>query len=219
MVGSIAAADVQENVTADQSSSNPIVTSTSSNTNEETQTTSTLTSDNNGNDLAKDVSVNVKVNYEYEKDNEQVTPDFHVFAEDKELQFERSYDAKSHNYVITLKNSSNTKFNITALTNGYISQSKIIDSTQNTLTFDLTATDAYKLGRTVTVSADKELNFQSADKVLVVTSAGVAKLNGKTSEDAIEGILNYGDKISYTDVLMLRETAVDPIDFAFIIQK
>ncbi len=219
MVGSIAAADVQENVTADQSSSNPIVTATSSNTNEETQTTSTLTSDNNGNDLAKDVSVNVKVNYEYEKDNEQVTPDFHVFAEDKELQFERSYDAKSHNYVITLKNSSNTKFNITALTNGYISQSKIIDSTQNTLTFDLTATDAYKLGRTVTVSADKELNFQSADKVLVVTSAGVAKLNGKTSEDAIEGILNYGDKISYTDVLMLRETAVDPIDFAFIIQK
>ena len=219
MIGCISAADVQDNATAvDQSSSNPIVTSNSVNL-EETQTTSTLTSENNGNDLSEDVSINVKVKYEYTNDNEQVTPDFHVFAEDKEIQFERSYDSETHNYVITLKNSSLGKLNITALTSGYISQSKIIDSTQNNITFDLSATDAYKLGRTVTISADKALNFKDADQVLVVTSAGVAKLNGKTSEEAIEGILNYGDEISYTDVLMLRETAVDPIDFAFIVKK
>lgn len=84
--------------------------------------------------------------------------------------------------------------------------------------FNLIASDSYKLGRDVTAKADKLLDFKTADKVLAITTAGVPKLNGKTSEGAIDGILNYATGyISYGrgNLLMLRQTAVDPIDFLF----
>ncbi len=83
------------------------------------------------------------------------------------------------------------------------------------LLFNLKANDAYKLGRDVTADADRLLDFKTADDILVVTTAGVTKLNGKSTEDALEAILNYGTKIKYSNVLMLRDTAVNPIDFAF----
>jgi formylmethanofuran dehydrogenase subunit E-like metal-binding protein len=67
------------------------------------------------------------------------------------------------------------------------------------------------------------LDFASADDILVITSAGVPKYNGQTSQDAIEAIYNYQFKngmcIPYHNVLMLRHTAVDTIDFAFITKK
>jgi len=217
MVGSVAAAEVQDNSTstATPSSDNSVITTSSDNS----AVTASATNDNKGNDQTKNVSFNVNVNYEYANDKEQVTPDFHIFADDTEVKFEKTFNTADNNYVLKLNNVSVDKFNITALTSGYKSQSKIIESSQKDITFDLKATDAYKLGRTITVAADKAIDFTNADKVLVVTSAGVAKYNGKTSEEAIEGVLNYGDKISYTDVLMLRDSAVDPIDFAFIVKK
>ena len=57
---------------------------------------------------------------------------------------------------------------------------------------------------------------------MAITTAGVPKLNGKTSEAAIDGILNYATEyISYGrgNILMLRQTAVDPIDFCFVVKK
>ena len=66
------------------------------------------------------------------------------------------------------------------------------------------------------------MNFSKVGNVLVITTAGVPKLNGVTSEDCIEGILNAGNgKFSYgkNNVLMLRQTAMDPVDFAFITKK
>lgn len=80
------------------------------------------------------------------------------------------------------------------------------------------ASESYKLGHEVTVQADKYLDFGNADDVLAITTADVAKYKGKTSEDAMEAIVNYG-KVSYSNILMLRQSAVDPIDFAFIVKK
>ena len=165
-----------------------------------------------------DVSINVKVDYEYSSDVNTVEPDFYVSANDKDITFTKTYNSTTNNYELKLLNQSSISdsYNITAMTTGYLSNSQIINSIDNTISFNLKATDAYKLGRDLTISADKLLDFKNADDVLVVTSAGVAKLNGKTSEEAIEGVLNYDDTIGYTDVLILRDTAVDPIDFAFI---
>lgn len=52
----------------------------------------------------------------------------------------------------------------------------------------------FKLSGKVTVIADGLLNLERADDVLVITTAGVP--NGKTSEPAIEGILNSTECIS-----------------------
>lgn len=166
-------------------------------------------------------AVNVKVDYEYSTDTNSVTPDFYIYSNGSEIKYEQSFNKKSNEFTLKFNDSTLTNtYNITAMTSGYLSENQIINSTENTVKFNLTATEAYKLGRDVTISADKLLNFKNADEVLVVTSAGVARLNNKTTEEAIEGILNYGsNKISYTDVLMLRDSAVDPIDFAFITKK
>ena len=106
------------------------------------------------------------------------------------------------------------------MTAGYGSEVKVINGADLTklISFDLKASEAYKLGRTVTEIADSKLDFKNADDVLAITTAGLAKLNGVTSEDAMEAIVNYG-KVSYSNVLMLRQSAVDPIDFAFITKK
>ncbi|SFL60608.1 Protein containing a metal-binding domain shared with formylmethanofuran dehydrogenase subunit E [Methanobrevibacter olleyae] len=170
---------------------------------------------------SSNVSVNVKVNYEYPSDSSQVVPDFYVVSNGNYLNFTKAYDFNKKAYVLNINGPLEDSYNITALTSGYIDQSKVISGSliSELVTFDLKATAAYKLGKDVTAAADKALNFKDADDILVVTTAGVAKLNGKSSEEAIEGILNYGNIIDYTDILMLRQSALDPIDFAFIIKK
>lgn len=166
-------------------------------------------------------SVEVKVNYQYSDDANKLVPDFYVVSNGKYLNFTKNYNVNDKNYVLNIKDALAGSYNITAMTSGYVSQSKIISGADltNLVSFDLKATKAYELGKTVTESADKLLDFKNADDILIVTSAGVAKLYGKCSEEAIEGIINYGNHIAYTDVLMLRQSAVDPIDFAFITKK
>jgi len=169
---------------------------------------------------APSASINVKVNYEYSNDVNKISPDFYVVSEGKYLNFTKTFDFNSKNWLININGVSDADYNITVMSAGYITQSKIVSGVEllNPITFDLKATDAYKLGMTVTEIADKKLDFKNADDVIVVSTAGVAKLNGKTSEDALEAILNYGN-IAYSNVLMLRQSAVDPIDFAFITKK
>ena len=171
-------------------------------------------------DDAKDVSVNVKVNYEYSDDESKLVPDFYVVSNDKYLNYTKSFDVDNKNYVLKINNFEGNSLNITAMTAGYGTEMKFISGADLTkiISFDLKATEAYKLGRTVTKIADSKLDFENADDVIAITTAGVAKLNGKTSEDAMEAIVNYG-KISYSNVVMLRQSAVDPIDFAFIVKK
>ena len=187
----------------------------------EADDSSALAVDSNGASLkdADQVSVNVKVNYEYADDAGKLVPDFYVVSNDKYLNFTKKLDS-NNNYVLSLDNFNGDKLNITAMTAGYGSQVKVINGADLTklISFDLKASEAYKLGRTVTEIADSKLDFKNADDVLAITTAGLAKLNGVTSEDAMEAIVNYG-KVSYSNVLMLRQSAVDPIDFAFITKK
>lgn len=64
------------------------------------------------------------------------------------------------------------------------------------------------MGREVTKKADQLLNFATANDVLVVTTAGVTKINGETTEDCIEGILNgLNGRVTYGkgNMLMLRK--------------
>ena len=165
-------------------------------------------------------SVSVKVNYEYADDGDKLVPDFYVTSDDQYLNFTKTFDADSKNYVLNIDNLNGNGFNITAMTAGYGDEMKLISAADlsKVISFDMKASEAYKLGRTVTEIADEKLDFNTADEVLAITTAGVAKLNGKTSEDAMEAIVNYG-KIYYSNVIMLRQSAVDPIDFAFIAKK
>ena len=90
------------------------------------------------------------------------------------------------------------------------------------LAFDMVATPNYRLGREVTKKADQLLNFATADDVLVITTAGVTMLNGTTTENTIEGILNgTNGKVTYGkgNLLILRKTPVDPVDVAFIVKR
>lgn len=165
-------------------------------------------------------SINVKVGYEYSNDANKISPDFYVVSEDgKYLNFTKSFDFNSKKWILSLNEALEGNYNITAMSAGYITESKMVSSSSlSDVSFDFRATEAYILGMTVAESADKILDFKNADDVLAVSTAGLAKLNNKTSEDALEAILNYGD-IPYSNVLMLRQSAVDPIDFAFIIKK
>ncbi|AAB84563.1 unknown [Methanothermobacter thermautotrophicus str. Delta H] len=86
----------------------------------------------------------------------------------------------------------------------------------------MNATEAYKLGRETTKKADQILNFTRTGEVLVITTAGTAYYKNQTTEDALEGILNQARGIvSYGkgNLLMLRKTRLDPLDFAFIVRK
>ena len=150
------------------------------------------------------VSVNVKVNYEYADDTGKLVPDFYVVSNDKYLNFTKKLDS-NNNYILNVENFNGDKLNITAMTAGYGSEVKVINGADLTklISFDLKASEAYKLGRTVTEIADSKLDFKNADDVLAITTAGLTKLNGVTSEDAMEAIVNYG-KVSYSNVLMLR---------------
>jgi formylmethanofuran dehydrogenase subunit E-like metal-binding protein len=88
--------------------------------------------------------------------------------------------------------------------------------------FNLRATPGYRLGREITRKADGLLNFGAADGVLCITTAGSVHYQGNTSEDVLEGILNeaYGTiTFGQGNLLMLRKTRVDPIDFAFVVKK
>lgn len=182
-----------------------------------------------------DPIIGVKVNYEYSDDI--INPEIVVKdSTGANINFNKTIDPIFGHYIVSflyLGANNGTNFNVSVSAPGYITQTQQIavnfnpnNSTDPNLygnaTFNMKATDNYKLGRTVTSIADSILNFASADQVLAITTAGVPKLNGVTSEDCIEGILNAANgKITYGkgNLLMLRQTAVDTVDFAFIIKK
>lgn len=167
--------------------------------------------------------IDVKVNFEYSDDNGKISPTINI-NNGKVISKKHDNSVKLYKIKINSTNILN-EFNLSVSAPGYLTQYQLIDisSISSTpLVFNLKASDSYKLGRDVTAKADNLLDFKSSDKVLAITTAGVPKLNGKTSESAIDGILNYATGyISYGrgNLLMLRQTAVDPIDFCFVIKK
>ena len=167
--------------------------------------------------------IDVKVTYEFADD--AISPTIKV--NDKSV-ISKEFNSASKIYNVEFNSADILdKLNITVSAPGYLTQYKLVtpeldNSILASVTFDLQASESYKLGRDVTAQADKLLDFKNADDVLAITPAGVPKLNGKTSEEAIEGILNYATGyISYGrgNILMLRQTAVDPIDFCFVTKK
>ena len=174
-------------------------------------------------------SINVTVNYQYKSDNGNITPSINVSENDNKKVniISKNYSKNSNSYMVKVNGTEVLKnLNVSVSAPGYISQWKLVtlDEANNlaNVVFDLKATKSYQLGRDVTYQADKLLNFKNADKVLAITTASVPKLDGKTSENAIDGILNYAKNyISYGrgNILMLRQTATDPIDFCFVVKK
>ncbi|MFA0832879.1 MAG: FmdE family protein, partial [Methanobacterium formicicum] len=173
----------------------------------------------------------VNVGYEYANDN--ITPEIKVTDSDNNsVAFDKTkYSDTLYKLNFTYAGVTNgTMFNVMVSAPGYITQKKQVTVYQagtdpdfvGNLSFDMKATENYKLGREVTSTANQQLNFSTADAVLAITTAGVPQLNGGTSEDCIEGILNGSNGyVSYGkgNLLMLRQTAVDTVDFAFIVKR
>ena len=176
------------------------------------------------------------MNYEYASDN-AINPEINVKSTNgTKINSTKTYKQSFKDYEMSFnypRAVNGTKFNVIVSTPGYKTQTQQIKVLLNPLdtsdinlygsaTFKMNATANYKLGKTVTAKADQLLKFKDADKVLAITTAGVPKLHGVTSEDCIEGILNYSNsKITYGkgNLLMLRKTAVDPVDFIFVVKK
>jgi formylmethanofuran dehydrogenase subunit E-like metal-binding protein len=182
-----------------------------------------------------DPIIGVKVGYEYSSDS--INPEITVKdSKGAKINVTKTYDMAFKGYKLSFDYAgavNGTKFNVSVSAPGYTTQSQMIGVFFNSAnvtdtnlygsaTFNMNATAAYKLGREVTKKADQLLNFSKADKVLVITTAGLAYLNGTTTEDCLEGILNgSGGKISYGqgNLLTFQSTRTDPLDFCFVVMN
>ena len=212
MVGAVSAAETTDNSTIETAVSD------SMDTNE--VVTVTAQSDDTVNYVESTVNVGVHL-----EDNDTViNPTITVNNKKEKVNSTKTYDENlDFYYVDAIHNSEDTELNVTVSAPGYISQSQIFyTNTTKSLRFDLSQTDSYKLGREMAIKADSLLNFSKADDVLVITTAGTPKYNGSTSEDVMEAITNYADGIvswGRGNILMLRQTAVDPIDTCFVVRN
>ena len=80
----------------------------------------------------------------------------------------------------------------------------------------------YKLGYNVTTAADKLLDFDSADDILVITTAGLTRINNITTENVLNGIIDASNgHVTYGkgNLLTLSSIRTDPTNIAFIIKK
>ncbi len=182
-----------------------------------------------------DSIIGVKVNYQYADD--EINPGITLKnLSGESIEYVKTYDAAFKGYKLEFFYpgvEGGSKFKVSVTAPGYITQEQ--EATVNkhptdttdpnlyaNLTFNMKATENYRLGREVTKKADELLNFATADEVLCITTAGVPKLNGTTSEDVIEGILNQSNGI-ITDgkgnLLLLRKPPTEPVNFAFAVKR
>ncbi|MGB9869814.1 FmdE family protein, partial [Methanothermobacter sp.] len=180
-----------------------------------------------------DCEVGVKVNYEYPDDNGAINPDIHELTDEKQhpINFTKEFDPAANMTKIRFNYENiteNTKFTVKIRAPGYTELSHTFQLTPygtlyaTHLSLQMKATDAYKLGRDITRKADQILNFTRTGDVLVITTAGTAYYKNQTTEDVLEGILNQArGTVSYGkgNILMLRKTRLDPLDFAFIVRN
>lgn len=196
--------------------------SNTDNTNNLESSTNDIKLDSSNSNDKSTYNLDLKINYEYSENNNVMNPTINIKESNNTLNLNKTYS--NGIYQVKLNSNSISILNITVSAPGYITQSQLLTINNNqsdllgNLVFNMKATESYQLGRDVTAKADSLLNFNTADEILAITTAGVPKLNGQTSEDAIEAILNYGNRISYGlgNMLMLRQTATSPIDFCFV---
>jgi len=173
----------------------------------------------------------VTVNYEYTDD--VINPEITVTDSNNDaVAFDKTkYSDKLYKLNFTYTGVTNgTQFNVLVKTPGYIDQTQQVEVNKpesepdfvGAATFNMLATENYKLGRKVTAEADKLLKFADADDVLCITTAGLAYRNGTTTEDCLEGVLNgsHGE-ISYGqgNLLTFQSIRTDPVDFCFIVRN
>ena len=94
-------------------------------------------------------------------------------------------------------------------------QAGIVDS-------DLKDDSNYKLGYNVTTAADDLLKFDSADDILVITTAGLTRIDNVTTENVLNGIIDASNgHVTYGkgNILTLSSIRTDPTNIAFIIKK
>ncbi|BDZ68105.1 FmdE family protein [Methanobacterium ferruginis] len=173
----------------------------------------------------------VTVDYEY--DDDEINPEITVTDSNNDnVAFDKTkYSDTLYKLNFTYNGVTNgTLFNVLVRAPGYAAQTKQIAVQQEGTdpefiggaTFNMEATENYKLGREVTAAADQLLDFAGADDVLCITTAGLAYRNGTTTEDCLEGVLNgsHGE-ISYGqgNLLTFQSTRTDPVDFCFIVRN
>jgi len=178
--------------------------------------------------------IGLKINYEYADDNSQINPTIKsIETNGTIIEFEKRFDPAANITKITFNKSEATKFNITIAAPGYRTKTEEFALTKNPtdpndpkyyahLEILMQATEAYKIGREVTKKADQILKFTKTGQVLVITTAGSAYYKNTTTEDVLEGILNQANGIisfGKGNLLLLRKTRPDPLDFAFITKK
>ena len=79
----------------------------------------------------------------------------------------------------------------------------------------------YQLGYNVTSAADSKLNFESADDILVITTAGLTRIDNVTTENVLNGIIDASNGyVSYGKGNLLTLSAIrsDPTNIAFIVK-
>jgi formylmethanofuran dehydrogenase subunit E-like metal-binding protein len=177
-----------------------------------------------------DPIIQVNVNYEYPDD--QIKPEITV-TDSNNVQIPVTNTPAFKGYRLSFDYpgvANGTLFKILVKAPGYIDQTQNVRVYQDgtdpnfygSATFDMKATDNYKLGREITKKADELLKFKNADSVLCITTAGLAYRNGVTTQDCLEGILN-GSKgfITYGkgNLLTFQSTRTDPLDFCFVVRK
>ena len=167
-----------------------------------------------------DKAVDVEVNFEY---NENINPQFVITQDSNNVDYQKT--SKSINtYSININNATDGQYTISVYSPGYekISQNISVGSNQQNLVFNLKADSLYKLGYEITSDANKRLNFANADDVLVITTAGLTRIDGKTTENVLDGIINAADGyITYGqgNILSLSAIRSDPTNFGFVTKK
>ncbi|MGB4362570.1 MAG: FmdE family protein [Methanothermobacter tenebrarum] len=173
--------------------------------------------------------VGLKITYEYPDDNINPTIESLTDNNGQEVEFQTYFDPAANMTKITFQHPQpETGYNLTIKAPGYQTTTTQFTPTQHQqkyyahLQIQLNATQTYKIGREVTKKADQILNFTKTRQVLVITTAGSVYYENSTTEDVLEGILNQANGIiSYGkgNLLLLRKTRIDPLDFAFITKK
>jgi formylmethanofuran dehydrogenase subunit E-like metal-binding protein len=173
----------------------------------------------------------VDVGYEYADD--KINPEIAVTdSNNNSVAFDKTkYSDTRYKLNFTYDGVVNgTLFNVIVRAPGYIAQTQQVEVTQagtdpefiGFASFDMKATENYKLGREVTAAADNLLHFSTADDVICITTAGLAYRNGTTTEDCLEGVLNgsHGE-ISYGqgNLLTFQSVRTDPVDFCFVVRN
>ena len=170
---------------------------------------------------AENSTIELNIDTEY---NEDINPEISITYNNANIEYTKTItDSK---YQIIANNISTNKTYLLSISEaGYHSETKNITFNSKDIqrfNFNLKATPTYKLGYETTANADKLLHFSSADKTLVITTAGMTRINGITTENALEGIINAAKGyITYGqgNILTLSATRNDPTNFAFITKK